>query len=114
MQRRGRHHADAKAALLAARGATRRFKCTVILRDHCTGAIEENASGLGQFDAARLAAKELDAELGFDRLDPLAERRLLHAEPLGGSCDVAVLGNGHELTEVPQLYCHTETNMNFA
>jgi len=41
----------------------------------------------------------LDVELGFDCLDPLAERRLLHAQPLGSSRDVAILGNGHELTE---------------
>jgi hypothetical protein len=114
MKRRGWHHADAEAALLAARGATCRFKCTVVLRDHCTSAIKENASGLSQLDATRHAAKELDVELGFDCLDPLAERRLLHAESLSGSRDMAVLGNGHELTEVPQLYCHTETNMNFA
>jgi hypothetical protein len=56
----------------------------------------------------------LDVELGFDCLDPLAERRLLHGQPLGGSRDVALLGNGHELTEVPQLYSHTESNMHFA
>jgi hypothetical protein len=114
MKRRGRHHADAEAALLAARGATSRFKCAVILRDRCASAIKENASGLSQLDATRLAAKELDVELGFDCLDPLAERRLLHAQPLGSSRDVALLGNGHELTEVPQLYSHTESNMHFA
>ena len=50
--------------------------------------IKENAPGIGQFDPARLTAKELNVKLGFDRLDPLAKRRLLHAEPLGSPRDV--------------------------
>jgi hypothetical protein len=44
----------------------------------------------------------------------VAERRLLHAEPLGSSRDVTFLGNGHELTEMSQLYSHMKSNMDFA
>jgi hypothetical protein len=71
------------------------------LRDHCASAIKENASGLSQLDATRLAAKEFDVELGLDCFDPLTERRLLHAEPLGSSRDMAILGDGHKLPEMP-------------
>jgi hypothetical protein len=77
------------------------------LRDRRARAIKQDTPSLGHLDAARLAAKELNAELGFDCLDPLAKRRLLHAEPLGSPRDVTFLGNGDELTEVAQLDSHT-------
>jgi hypothetical protein len=49
------------------------------LCDHSSSPIKENASGLSQLNTTRFAAKELNAEFGFNGLDPLAERRLLHA-----------------------------------
>ena len=53
---------------------------------------------------ARLAPEELDVELGLERLDLLAERRLLHAQPLGRPGDMLLLGDGDEIAEMTQLH----------
>jgi|SRR6476469_4451633 hypothetical protein len=112
MERSSWHDAHAEAALLASRGASCRFECMVVLRKHRTRIIKKNAPGLGQFNAARLAAKELDIEFQLDRLDPLAERRLLHAKPLSGPRDVSFLRDGDELPEMPKLHSHIQYHMN--
>ncbi|ALH79422.1 hypothetical protein AN936_03280 [Sphingopyxis macrogoltabida] len=39
---------------------------------------------LGQPDALRIALKQFDAEIGLERLDPLADRTRRHAEFAGG------------------------------
>jgi hypothetical protein len=114
MKRRGWHHTNAEAALLAARRTPRRFECAVILRDRSACAIEQDTSSRGQLDAARLAAKKLSVEFGFDCLDSLAEGRLLHTEPFGGPRDVAFLGYCNELAEVSQLHSHMRSDMYFA
>ena len=79
--------------------------------------VEEDASGFGQFNTARLAAKELNIKFALDRLDALAERRLLHAEPFGGPRDMSFFSffcNGDEIPEMSKLHCHIQFNMNFA
>jgi len=48
---------------------------------YCAGTFEIDATGLGQFDATRLAAEQLDIKLTFQRFDLLAQRRLLNAKP---------------------------------
>ena len=45
-----------------------------------------------------------DAELGLQRPDLLAERRLLHAKPLRGAGDVPFLGDGEEVAEMTQFH----------
>ena len=65
-------------------------------------------SGIGQFDAARFAAEQLDVELPFERLDLLAERRLLHLKPFGSTRDVALLGDGDEIAKVAQFHWHIQ------
>jgi hypothetical protein len=77
------------------------------MRQHGAGIVEENAPGVGQLDPARLAAKQLHAELAFHCFNPEAERGLLHAKPLRGSCDMPFLRNGDEVSKVPQLHSHT-------
>jgi hypothetical protein len=114
MERSGWHDAHAEAALLASRGAPCRSECMVVLRKHRTRIIEKNAPGLGQLNAAGLAAKELDIEFQLDRLDPLAERRLLHAEPLGSPRDMSLFRDGDELPEMSELHSHIQYHMNYA
>ncbi len=55
-------------------------------------------------NAARLAAEELHLQFRFQRLDLLAQRRLLDAQALGGAGDVAFLGHGNEVAQVPQIH----------
>jgi hypothetical protein len=98
------HNPHTDFTFLAPRRTPRRFKRVVELRQHRAGIRDEGATGIGQFDAARLSMKKLHIELAFDCLDALTERRLLHSQPLGGSRDVAFLGNGDEIPEMPQLH----------
>jgi hypothetical protein len=48
----------------------------------------------------RPAVKQLRIELGLQRLDLLAQGRLLDAQPFGGARDMALLGHGDEIAEV--------------
>jgi hypothetical protein len=109
----GWHHSNGEVALLAAGGATRRFECAIVLCDHRARAIKQYTAGLGELDATRLAAKELNLEFGFDCPDSLAQGRLLHAKPISGPRDVPFFGNGYKLTEVSKLDCHIVSNMYF-
>jgi len=46
-----------------------------------------------------------DVEPCLELTDLLAERRLGDAEPLRGATEVKLLGNRHEVPQVPQLEC---------
>src|SRR5437868_5592683 len=96
-------NAHADSALLAPGRSPRRFKRMVQVCKRCTGIIQESSTSIGQLNTARLTAKQLHIKFALDRLDLLAERRLLHAEPLGGSGDVPFLRNYNEITEMSQL-----------
>ena len=78
------------------------------------GIVEESAPSVRQFDSACFAAKQLHIKLTFHRLNPEAERGLLHAKPLRGSCDMPFLRNGDEVSKVPQFHSHTKIGMIFA
>src|SRR5262245_45424603 len=107
MKRTHRCNSHADLAQLSARGTPGRFKCLVEVRQHGASIVEENAPSVGQFDPARLTTKQLHVKLAFHCLDAEAERRLLHAKPLRGSCDMPFLRNGDEVSKVPQLHSHT-------
>jgi hypothetical protein len=51
--------------------------------------------------------KQLHAEFALYGFDLPAQRRLLHAEPLGRAGDVAFFGDGKNIAKVTQLHCHT-------
>jgi hypothetical protein len=46
----------------------------------------------------------LNVQLELDRLDPLAEWRLLHAKPLGSTGNVPCLCDGNKLPEMSKLH----------
>jgi tripartite-type tricarboxylate transporter receptor subunit TctC len=76
----------------------------VDLREHGTGIIKESAAGIGQFDAARLAAEQLGIDFAFDCPDLPTKRRRLQAEPLRGPRDVPFLSDRDEIAKLPQLH----------
>ena len=76
----------------------------VDLREHGTGIIKESAAGIGQFDAARLAAEQLGVDFAFDCPDLPTERRRLHAEPLRGPRDVPFLSDRNEIAKLPKFH----------
>jgi hypothetical protein len=74
------------------------------LRKHDTGIVKEGAPGIGQFDAARLAAEQLGIDLAFDRPDLPAERRRLHPKPFSGPRNVPFLGDGYYIAKLPEFH----------
>ena len=74
-------------------------------RDDARRVAEEELAGLGQRDAARAAGPlhELLADDPLERLDLLADRRLRVAELLGGAAERALLGDGLQGREMPNL-----------
>ena len=101
--RAGEAEADPARLRRARCGGSRRRACSTRAEDRPRLG-EKGCARLGQLDAARLAAEQLDLELGFERPDLLAERRLLDAEPLGGAGDMAFLGDRDEVAEVAQFH----------
>jgi hypothetical protein len=63
--------------------------------------LQERAAGLRHLHPACFAAEKLHMELAFDRLNLLAERWLLHAEPLGGPGDVPLFRDSDDIAEMP-------------
>jgi len=50
--------------------------------------------------------KQLNVKLLFQRLDLLAQRRLLHPELFSGSRYVPLLSDRNEKPKMPQVHCH--------
>ncbi len=73
---------------------------------------EQRRAGVGQLDAARLAAKQLNIELPLQRANLLAERWLLHAEPFRRPRDMLFLGDGNEVSKMPELHLPYPIDMN--
>src|SRR6516164_4119519 len=100
--------ANADAALLASRRPPRRFERIVDLCKDGMGIIDEGAAGIGQFDAARLAAEQLHIEFALNRLDLPAERWRLHIKALRGPRDVSLLRDRNDVSKVPEVHAHTQ------
>jgi hypothetical protein len=65
---------------------------------------KESLAGRGQRHAARQAPEQLDLELGFERTDLLAKRRLLDAEAFRRTGDMTLVGDRDEVTEMAQFH----------
>src|SRR3546814_8255858 len=114
MEGRRGGEADGHPPLLATRRALRLGERGLYLAEDAARVDQQALARLGQLDAARLAAEELHLQLGLQRLDLLAERRLLHAKALGGAGHVPLLGYGDAVAQMAQVhglslwygYCH--------
>jgi hypothetical protein len=58
----------------------------------------------GEQHAAGTAVEERDAEIGFERLDADAERRLRDMQLFGSGKDRAAFGDGNEIAQVTQVH----------
>ncbi len=56
--------------------------------------VQQHLTGAGQGDAAAVAFQQGDAEAPLELLDRPGQRRLGHAEALGGAAEVQLLGDG--------------------
>ena len=66
----------------------------------------EPSAGRGQRDPARPSFEQFDAELGFERGDVVAQRRLRDIERLRRPRQHAGIGDGDEIPELPQSERH--------
>jgi hypothetical protein len=113
MKRSRRRNAYAQSALLTSCRAAGRFPRAVKMAENCSSVLKERATSFGQLNTTRLAAKKLNIKFAFDRFDPLAERRLLHAEPFGGARDMSFFCDCDEIPEMSKLHSHIQYDMNF-
>jgi len=98
--------------LLAARGAFGRRERMIDVGQNRASIGEQRRAGIGQLDAARLAAEQLHLELLLQGADLHAQRRLLDAQTLGRPGHVPFLGDRDEITQVTQLHLPYVSNIN--
>ena len=79
----------------------------VVDRGQGDGAVgDEPPARVGERDAAGRAREQLDAELGLELADGLAQRRGRHVQPVGRAREVELLGDDEEVAQVTQLGRH--------
>jgi hypothetical protein len=71
----------------------------------CVG--QQGLAGWGQPVAAPVAEEQALAKLGFQAGDLLADGRLRDRDPFGCTGEVALLGDGYEVAELPQFHKQT-------
>jgi hypothetical protein len=96
--------AEFQAPLFAALGPLHHRGRALRVGKDASGLAQEQLPGLGQLDGAARPDQERPAQLAFQVLDLLRERRLGDAEALRGAPEVPLLGDGDEVTEVAQLH----------
>jgi hypothetical protein len=104
MERGRTGKADADPPGFTARRSSRGGGGVLYQGEDRAGLFQQRFAGLGQRDAARLPPKQLHLELGLERPDLSAERRLLDAEARRRPRDMTFLGDNDEVTKVPQLH----------
>jgi hypothetical protein len=65
--------------------------------------LQELLSRSGNFHLAFRACEKLDAEIGFQRRDLLAERRLRYMQALRGPTEMQFLGDGDEVAQLAAI-----------
>jgi len=94
----GERAGGALGGLRAARHAARHG------REHGARLLGEHGAALRELHAARQPAEEGVAQLALEVAHLLRQRRLLHAEGGGRAREVAVLGHGEEVAQVPEFH----------
>jgi hypothetical protein len=91
---------------LTAREASSRGNKLILKSENIPGLFNEPGPDLGRSNAARQTLKQSNAKLFLQVLDLLAEWRLCDAELFGGMCETAVIGDGHEIAQMPQIHVY--------
>ncbi len=91
------------SALAGARGA-RDLSGAVGAGQQLARLAEQRASRRRQHGAATVALEQLDAELGLERPDLLADARLGEVQPVGGAAEVKLLRDRDERAQLPELH----------
>ena len=72
---------------------------------------QEHRPGSSQRDVVRAAVDEADAQLTFEPLHLLAQRRLDDVLPLRCPAEVQLLGQRHEIAELAQLHTRRQVRV---
>lgn len=97
------HVADGDPARLAPPGPAHGGQSRVGLEKRLAGLLQEDLAGQRELDRAPAAIEQSGAHQRLQVEDLLAQPRLGDAEPLRGAAEVPLLGQGHEVAQVPQL-----------
>ncbi len=92
----GAGKAHRQPPLLPGRGAAHHVGHAFGTGQHGAGLFQQRQAGLCRAHAARQAAHQQNAQFLFQPAQQARERRLLHAEALGGAGDVAFFGQHDE------------------
>jgi hypothetical protein len=96
--------ADRQPAELAARRPPRPVTRALGLCERAATFLAEDATRVGEPDAARRAEQERDADFALERADLPAERRLRHLQPRGGAAEVQFVRDREKVTHVAKLH----------
>jgi hypothetical protein len=102
---------DGDAALLAAVSTPGGIHRVIELSKYCAGIVEKSTASVRQHYTTRLAMEEPHIDFALNVLDLPAQRRWLNSESLSGSREVSFLGDGNEISEVPELHGVTQRVM---
>jgi hypothetical protein len=70
------------------------------------GSQHEQVAEVGRLGPARSALEQVTAQLAFDRLNAARQCRLAHAQGLCRTREVAVIGDGDDVTQLSKLGGH--------
>ena len=103
---RGREGADGQLARLPSRGLARQHARMLHAAEDVARLLQEDAACIGHRHAMVVALQQLHAEVGLQAADLLAQRGLRRVQPLGGTGETELLGDGHVVAQVSKLQCH--------
>ena len=104
VQHGGAGKAEAQRAQLATSDAPGLLHGLLGLRQYPLGILIEAQPRLGQLHAAGQPVKQRRAHLLFEFADLLAERRLGHAQRLGGAGKALFVCHGHQVAQVTEFH----------
>ena len=96
--------AHAQLADLAARGAAGGLHRVGRGLGQCGNLLAEDPARLRQLRSVRNAVEQLDADFALQIADLLGKRGLADAQMLSGAGEVALLGHGQEIADMPKFH----------
>ena len=98
---------DSQSACLTGSDALRTCGCVIDLLKNAARFFEKKFSGSSDFNAAREALEQFEANLFFQILNLTRKGRLSHAQALLCPSVMLFLSDGHKVPELPQF--HTDS-----
>src|SRR5271154_5997746 len=92
----------------AARRASRRNSCPLGDQGHLLHTGQERLAGLGKLRSVGQAMEQRSADLPFQVLDLLTERRLADAYLGRRPREMPLFGDSQKISDVAQLHCHLQ------